>query len=158
MADEPPPAAAVVQQELGTLEVAEQVFRDLALHALGEIEGVANVGRPGGLFRRRSLAQALLVERGEGEVAFSIHLSVRYDVRIPELVEELRARIRDEVESATGYRVRVTNITVEHIEPPETRHRAAARRPRAAEAAEPADRPAAVPPELPKSPPDAGQQ
>ena len=118
MSDEATPAAtAVVQQELGTLEVAEQVFRDLALKALGDMEGVANIGRAGGLFRRRSVAQALQVERGEGEVAFSIHLSVRYEVRIPELVDELRQRIRDEVESATGYRVRVINVTVEHIVP-----------------------------------------
>ncbi len=153
-----PAAAAVVQQELGTLEVAEQVFRDLALKALSDIEGVANVGRPGGLFRRRSVAQALQVERGEGEVAFSIHLSVRYDVRIPELVDELRARIHDEVESATGYRVRVINITVEHIVPPESRPRASARRRRPTEGHEGGERPAAVPPELPKGAPGSDQK
>lgn len=111
--------SAVVKQELGTLEVAEQVFRDLAMKAIGSLEGVASVGRPGGIFRRRSAAQGVQIERGQGEVAFAIQLSVRYDVRIPELVEELRQRIRDEVEGATGYKVRVVNVTVEHIAPPE---------------------------------------
>jgi len=113
------PAPAVVRQELGTLEVAEQVFRGLAMQALSEVGGVAGVGRAGGLFRRRSAEQALAVERGEGEVAFSIHLSVRYDVRIPDLVEKLRRRVRAAVEDATGYKVRAISVTVEHILPPE---------------------------------------
>lgn len=159
MVVEPTPAAAgVVRQELGTLEVAEQVFRDLALKAIGEMEGVAGVGRPGGIFRRRSPAQALQVERGEGEVAFSIHLSVCYDVRIPELVDELRQRIREEVENATGYRVRAINVTVEHIVPPGTKGGARPRRRPQAEVQESASPSTPVPPELPKAAPGPGQQ
>jgi len=109
----------VLRQDLGTLEVAEEVFRDLVRKVARDVAGVASVGRPSGLFRRSSTVDAVQVERGEDEVAFSIGLTVRYDVRIPELVEELRGRVKATVESITGYRVRAIHITVEHILPPE---------------------------------------
>jgi len=108
----------VLKQELGALEVAESVFRDLARKAASEVEGVVVGKRSGGLFRRGS-GPAVQVERGEGEVAFSISLTVRYDVRIPQLVEELRQKVKSTVESTTGYRVRAINVTVEHILPPD---------------------------------------
>jgi len=139
MADESTRAAsAAVRQELGTLEVADAVFRDLALKAVSDVGGVAGVGRSGGLFRRRSAADAVEVERAEGEVAFAIRLSVRYDVRIPEMVGELRERVKALVEETTGYRVRAVNLTVEHILPPEPQP--------------PRSSASAVPPELPSAP------
>ncbi|HPD16298.1 MAG TPA: Asp23/Gls24 family envelope stress response protein [Planctomycetota bacterium] len=111
--------SGVLRQDLGTLEVTEDVFRDLVRKVARDVPGVAGLGRPSGLFRRSSVADAVQVERGEGEVAFSIALTVCYDVRIPELVEELRARVKATVENITGYRVRAIHITVEHILPPE---------------------------------------
>ena len=137
-------ASARIRQELGTLEVADQVFRDLAVKAAMDVGGVAAVGRGAGLFRRKSAADAVQVERGEGEVAFSLSLSARYDARIPEMVEELRQRVKAVVEATTGYAVRAVNITVEHIVPPQ---------------APPERRKASPgPPELPKAPPIPGPE
>lgn len=138
------PTPPALRQELGTLEVAEQVFRDLAEKVVSDMGGVASVGRRGGLFRRRSAAQGVQVERGEGEVAFAIHLSVRYDVRIPEMVDDLRQRIKAAVEGATGYAVRTIHVTVEHILPPESPQ-------------EPPEE-APNPPPLPTAAPDPGQE
>jgi len=113
-------SAAVVQQELGTLEVADQVFRELVRRVVAEEPGVAAVRRaPTGFFRRSS-GDAIRLERGQGEVAISINLSVRYDVRIPEMVEALRERIKAAVSQTTGYSVRAVNVTVDHILPPKS--------------------------------------
>jgi len=110
----------VVEQELGTLEVADRVFLDLVRRAVAEAPGVVLSGRGApGLFRRGSGAEAVLVERGQGEVAFSVCLSVRYHTRIPAVVNELRQQIKSVVEESTGYRVRAINVTVEHILAPE---------------------------------------
>ncbi|MBM4042513.1 MAG: Asp23/Gls24 family envelope stress response protein [Planctomycetes bacterium] len=130
--------SAVIWQELGTLEVADQVFRDLALRASQDVPGVASVGRARGLFRRRWAAEGVQVERGGGEVAFSIHLSVRYEVCIPDMVDELRKRLTEVVEATTGHKVRTINVTVEHILPPE--------------AGEARPKPSGGPPALPKAP------
>ncbi len=130
--------SAAMWQELGTLEVADQVFRDLALKASRDVPGVASVGRSRGLFRRRWAAEGVQVERGGGEVAFSIHLSVRYNVCIPDMVDGLRKRLTEVVEATTGHKVRTINVTVEHILPPE--------------AGEERPRPSGGPPALPKPP------
>jgi uncharacterized alkaline shock family protein YloU len=128
---------ATMRQELGTLEVADQVFRDLVLRASRDVAGVASLGRSRCFFRRRCAIEGVEVERGEGEVAFSLHLSARYDVRIPDMVEGLRRRVTELVEASTGHKVRTIHITVEHILPPE----AAQERPK----------PSGGPPELPKA-------
>ena len=112
----PPP---VIEQELGTLEVSGQVFRDVASRTLSQVKGVAVVGRAaGGLFRRGARTEVVGVERGRGEVAFSVHLTVCYDVCIPDLMRELHKRLTADVETATGYKVRTVNVTIDHILPP----------------------------------------
>jgi len=113
----PPQEAPVIAQELGTLEVAEAVFHDLFAEAIEAVPGVAGVSRtPGGIFHRSR--DTVRVERGAGEVAFSVNLSVTYDVNIPSLAGELRRLASDAIEELTGYRVRAVNITIDHILPP----------------------------------------
>jgi uncharacterized alkaline shock family protein YloU len=107
----------VIEQELGTLEVAEGVFHDLFAEAIEAVPGVAAVSRTaGGLFHRSH--DSVRVERGGGEVAFSVNLSVTYDVNIPSLAGQLRERASEAIEELTGYRIRAVNITIDHILPP----------------------------------------
>lgn len=117
--DTPAPVPPLLEQELGMLEVADEVFCDIAARALSQVKGVAVVGRsPSGLFRRGAGSQAVHVERGQGEVAFSVHLTVRYDVCIPTLMSDLHQRLTQAIEAATGYKVRSMNVTIDHILPP----------------------------------------
>jgi uncharacterized alkaline shock family protein YloU len=108
----------VVEQELGTLEVTDQVFCDIATRALSEIKGVAVVGKaPSGLFRLGS-GPPITVERGQAEVAFSMHLTVRYHVCIPDMMRELHERLSRDIRQATGYTLRHVSVTIDHILPP----------------------------------------
>ena len=112
---------AAPQEELpGRLEIAPTVFADLVRRELAvtpEVAGLAK--RPGGLFRRGMGGEDVAVECGEGELAIAAALTVRYDVRIPELVDRLRRRVRAAIEEMTGYRVRAFHVTIENILPPE---------------------------------------
>jgi len=112
---------AAPQEELpGRLEIAPTVFSDLVrreLSATPEVAGLAK--RPGGLFRRGGAGEDVAVECGEGELAIAAALTVRYDVRIPDLVDGLRRRVRAAIEEMTGYRVRAFHVTIENILPPE---------------------------------------
>jgi uncharacterized alkaline shock family protein YloU len=109
-------APPVLQQELGTLEVHDGVFCSLAARAIAGVAGVAAVGRAAsGLFRLGSRPDVVHVERGQGEVAFSVHLTVRYEVCIPEMMVELRGALTEAIEPTTGYKVRAINATVDHI-------------------------------------------
>lgn len=112
-------APAVVQQEMGTLEVLDGVFCAIAERAVSQVSGVAMVGRSGtGLFGLGSRAEAVEVERGAGEVALSLHITVRYDCCIPEMMGQLRERLTEAIETTTGYKVRAIHVTVDHILPP----------------------------------------
>ena len=113
----PSQAPPALEQELGSLEVAEGVFRDLFTEAIGRVPGVAALNRPAaGLFGRSG--DAVTIERGGGEVAFSVALSVHYDVNIPDLAAELRQQVGSAIEEATGYKVRAVSVTIDHILPP----------------------------------------
>jgi len=112
-------ALPVLEQELGTLEVHDGVFCSLAARAIARVPGVAAVGRgASGLFRLGSRPDVVQVERGQGEVAFSVHLTVRYEVCIPEMMVELRRALIEAIEPTTGYKVRAIKATVDHILPP----------------------------------------
>ncbi|NQT52803.1 Asp23/Gls24 family envelope stress response protein [bacterium] len=112
------PVPPIVEQELGTLEVTDQVFCDIASRALSQVRGVAVVGRrPTSIFRLAASAP-VSVERGTGEVAFSVHLTVRYNVAIPDMMREINERLSRDVPDATGYTVRSINVVVDHILPP----------------------------------------
>jgi len=115
--DSTPQEPPVLQQALGSLEVTEAVFHGLFAEAIDAMPGVASVSRmSGGLFHRSQ--DTLRVERGAGEVAFSVNLSVHYEVNIPKLAADLRRRARAAIEELTGYTVRAVNVTIDHILPP----------------------------------------
>jgi uncharacterized alkaline shock family protein YloU len=116
--DVAPDETPVLKQELGTLEVAEEVFHDLFAEAIANVPGVASVSRTsGGLFGRGG--DSVRVERGAGEVAFSVAVSVHYDVNIPQVAGQLREEASRIVEALTGYKVRAVNVTIDHILPPQ---------------------------------------
>jgi uncharacterized alkaline shock family protein YloU len=116
--DAPDASAPILEQELGTLEVMDRVFHDIARRVAAETDGVAGLSKaPVGLFRRAA-ADGVEVERGLGEVAFSVNLIVQYDVSIPKVAAELRHRLMAATEQATGYHVRAVNVAIDRIMPP----------------------------------------
>ena len=120
------PGAPVVQQEMGTLEVADRVFQDIVRRIASETSGIAKLNRaPARLFRRGS-TEGVSVERGEGEVAFSIRVTVSYEASIPKMVAELRERLVQTAEEATGYKVRSVNVVIDRILPPKPEGKEAA--------------------------------
>jgi len=121
MPEDTSPETSDAAAQAGTLEVAEQVFLDVVRREIAAMPDVAGVGhRAPGLFRRGAGAgEALCVELGDGEVAYSVAITVAYEVNIPKMVEGLRQRLRSAVHEVTGYVVRAVNVTVEHILPPE---------------------------------------
>ena len=111
-----PHNAPVLEQELGTLEVGEGVFRRLFTDVITGVDGVASLSRPSsGLFGRGG--EAITVERGQGEVAFSVTLNVHYDVNIPTLAADVRHLAGEAVGHVTGYKVRAVSLTIDHILP-----------------------------------------
>ena len=70
------------------------------------------------------IAPQIVVKRLDAEtampaVAFEIKLTLIYGVRIPEVVEKVRAAVKAEVENLTGYAVQRIDVLVEKLVRPE---------------------------------------
>jgi uncharacterized alkaline shock family protein YloU len=104
----------------GTLTVSPDVIRNIASQEAARVDGI--VGLEDTLMhdilsivRGGDQPRGVTVEMGEREVTLGLRISVRYGVRIPDLILELRGRILDSVEQMTGFRVLAVNVAVSRI-------------------------------------------
>ena len=108
-------------------QVTDDVFLEIARSAMQAVNEVARQEKRGALAELTQLfseriAPQIIVRRPEPEVvavAFEIKLTLIYGVRIPEVVEKVRAAVKAEVENLTGYAVQRIDVLVEKLVRPE---------------------------------------
>ncbi len=114
---EPPPAAGPG----GMTRIADGIVAKTAAWAAREVDGVEDLR--GGVPRRgwvrssdrRRGGASVRIEGGEASV--SLRLVVREGVAIPQVVDEVRARVIDRVEFSTGLRVSAVDVHVVDVVP-----------------------------------------
>jgi len=112
-----------LQSERGSTTIEDGVVSRIAGMAAREVEGVymggsasrAVGGVLGGITGSDSQKRGVSVEVGSVEVAIDLTMGVEYGRNILELVERVRNRIAERVESLTGLRVAELNVTVSDI-------------------------------------------
>ena len=109
-------------------QVTDDVFLEIARSAMQAVNEVARQEKKSALAELTQLfseriAPQIIVRRPEPEVvaavAFEIKLTLIYGVRIPEVVEKVRAAVKAEVENLTGYTVQRIDVLVEKLVRPE---------------------------------------
>ena len=110
-------------------QVTDDVFLEIARSAMQAVNEVARQEKRGALAELTQLfseriAPQIVVKRLDAEtampaVAFEIKLTLIYGVRIPEVVEKVRAAVKAEVENLTGYAVQRIDVLVEKLVRPE---------------------------------------
>ena len=110
-------------------QVTDDVFLEIARSAMQAVNEVARQEKRGALAELTQLfseriAPQIVVRRLDAEtatpaVAFEIKLTLIYGVRIPEVVEKVRAAVKAEVENLTGYAVQRIDVLVEKLVRPE---------------------------------------
>ena len=108
------------EEQNGSISFANDVVATIAGLAALEIEGVAGMsgGFSGGLAEllgRKNLTKGVKVEVGKEECAVDLFIVVEYDVRIPELCENIQANVKKAVETMTGLRVVETNVHIQGV-------------------------------------------
>jgi len=106
--------------ESGTIHIAEDVIQTIAGVALSEIDGVAKMaGSPvSGLAEqitgRRNLTRGVKVEFSNESQAciLTVHVVLRYGVRIPEVAARVQEHVQSSVEQYTGLRVAAVHVHV----------------------------------------------
>lgn len=103
------------------LELGSDVLFGIAQLALDGVEGVTPVSPPArvGEFLTGRRAKGIRVERDGDEVVIELNVTVTYGLRIPDVVREAQAEVREAVASMTGLPVRAVAVTVVGVDVPD---------------------------------------
>ena len=96
-----------INNELGTIRIADEVVSIIAGLAATEVEGVAGMsgGIAGGIAEilgRKNFSKGVKVEVGEKEAAIDLYIIVKYGVRIPDIALNVQEAVKTASESRTG--------------------------------------------------------
>lgn len=106
--------------ELGKIQIADEVIQIIAGLAATEVEGVADMsgtfagGITESLLGRKNLAKGVKVEFGDGDKSCSIELStvLQFGVNIPEVCVLIQEHVKQAIEGMTGLAVNYVNVHV----------------------------------------------
>ncbi|MGW4486101.1 Asp23/Gls24 family envelope stress response protein [Amycolatopsis sp. NPDC004368] len=103
-------------EERGSLSIAHAVVRKVAQHAADQVPGTVRTERRTGLTRGPSGASAE-VGGEDNDVDLALDLALRYPARVRAVTGDVRAKVTEEVERITAYRVRSIAVTVSALLP-----------------------------------------
>ena len=111
---------SVVNDELGSIKIMEEVVAIIAGMAATEVPGVASMsgGIAGGIAEalgRKNLSKGVKVEVGEKEAAMDLYVIVEYGCRIPDVAWNIQEKVKKAVETMTGLSVVEVNIHVQGV-------------------------------------------
>ena len=96
--------------DMGTIQISEDVLGAIAASAAGEIEGVTGLmGAPGG---KKSGQRGVRITLEDEGAVVDVYLMVRYGQPIPEVAEKVQAAVAGAVEAMAGFGVRPVNVHV----------------------------------------------
>ena len=111
-----------IQTELGTVEIASDVFTSISGQAANNcfgVKGMVSRSMSDGivyLLRRDSLSKGVKVSfLPEGSVNIELHIAVEHGVNIPVISQSIIEQVRYIVEKSTGVSVSRVEVCVESI-------------------------------------------
>lgn len=104
----------------GRIKISEDVIAQLALKALGSVEGVspANPGLMANLRIGRKTVNGVRINITEGdipEISVDAYIAVKYGLRIPDVCWDVQEAIKGQIERFTGYTIKGVNVYVQGI-------------------------------------------
>ncbi len=105
---------------VGSLQIATDVLGKIACQAAQEVDGVAAVQQAVNSVRSAvtsRIQKPVNVVILDGVAEITVHVVVRYGVRIPGLCERVQENIKTAVQSMTGVTVSRVNVVVAGIRP-----------------------------------------
>ncbi len=109
------------QQDLGRIEVSQQVVASIAGHAASENYGVVAMAARGlrdGIaerLQRENLHRGVEVKVDADGIDIDLYVVVEYGVRITEVSHSLQDAVKYQVEKALGMRVKTVDVNVQGI-------------------------------------------
>lgn len=110
-----------LNNELGTVEISEEVLCTIASVAANEVEGVAGLanslsGNIKDLIKKKYAGKGVSVEIGEGGIVIEANIVVKFRVNIQEVAVKVQDAILNAVQDMTNYSVKTVNINVVNVQ------------------------------------------
>lgn len=108
------------ETKIGNINIADDVVASIAGIAAVEVKGVSklngNITRDLiGKLGKKNLANGVKVEIGSGEVSVEISVELMYGSNIKKVSEEIQSKVKQAIETMTGLKCTVVNVSVAGI-------------------------------------------
>lgn len=109
------------EDQLGEIQIADEVVAIVAGLAATEVEGVSSmvgnitnelVSRLG----MKNLSKGVHIAMDEGKVTVTLALNITYGYSIPEVSEKVQERVKMAIENMTGLEVAGVNVRIAEVE------------------------------------------
>ena len=105
------------EEELGNINISEEVLSAIAAAAALEVEGVAGLGTGVGadvaaMVNRKSLTRSVRLDMENDEVSVGIAVLVKYGYVVPDVAKEVQEAVKSAMENTSGLNVVCVNVTV----------------------------------------------
>ena len=107
------------------IRISDEVIAVCAINATLKTEGVADLEGSGiqntltrNLLGKDMLSKGVKVTQTEDGVEIDVHITVKYNVKIPAVAWDIQENVKKEVQSMTELTVKAVNIHVEGVEIP----------------------------------------
>jgi uncharacterized alkaline shock family protein YloU len=107
----------VKTQEIGQIQIADEVIAIIAGIAATEVDGVAGMsgnitGDIAELLGRKNLSKGVKIAVGQKEVSIELNIIIEFGVKIPKVAVEVQKRVQSAVETMTGLIVTEINLNI----------------------------------------------
>ena len=105
------------EEELGNINISEEVLSAIAAAAALEVEGVAGLGAGAGsdvsaMVSRKSLIKNIRLSMENDDVCVGVAVLVKYGHVVPDVAREVQEAVKSAVENTSGLNVVGVNVTV----------------------------------------------
>lgn len=108
------------EEELGNINISEEVLSAIAAAAALEVEGIAGLGTGIGadvaaMVNRKSLTRSVRLDMENDEVSVGIAVLVKYGYVVPDVAKEVQEAVKSAMENTSGLNVVCVNVTVSGV-------------------------------------------
>ncbi len=108
------------EEELGNINISEEVLASIAAAAALEVEGIAGLGTNlsgdmAAVVNRKSLARSVRLDMEQDEVSVGIAVLVKYGHVVPDVAREVQDAVKSALENTSGLQVVCVNVTVSGV-------------------------------------------
>jgi len=105
------------EEELGNINISEEVLSSIAAAAALDVEGVAGLSAGAGndataAVSRKSLAKSIRLSMENDEVCVGVAVMVKYGHVVTDVAKEVQETVKSAVENTSGLSVVCVNVTV----------------------------------------------